>query len=356
MTCKWLVDNSGYPFFKYTNSFKQKYVAKYNCPKQGPYKNCHLISALSSIAWVNDAVIIQKFADVNKVNYLFSFYDYDPDMGMYPPGQAVLNPNTVEVKVAVNPKIFKDDTTGIWCCSRGCDETWVAMYEKAFAKFCLFRFAKKMTFADLLKPEVDPVFSNLPNGSDWGGNPASVMKYLTNNTVKKYWNLIAGNAGVYEQIRVLCDYYDKIGQIEVVFSDGSKAKITGCMTKYPTGAWTYLDNTDAKNNNGGTSVNYDNSTIVADHCYSILGIYEDAVGVGKYIVLRNPYGVNDPALPSLGKGPWIIKRNLYKIGLNYLPTEPGGAGLSLTFSDADGIFALDVTSFKNYFKGYGYIV
>jgi hypothetical protein len=338
MTCTFMPEPKGFPYMRYQDDPKKKNIAKYYCTFQGPFINCHLIASLSSLAWINDNFI--KDPGSGKTVYSFTFYDPDP------------------IPVKVNSNICIDNSTGIWCCSQGCDETWVAMYEKAFAKFCMYKIKGSLSLADLQNSSVDPKYASLPNGSDWGGNPANVLKYLSDKTVKKYWYLVANNSSnlsvgyssAYAMIKAFCDFNTGIGKFIVA----GFGKMTGIKVKVPMGAWTYKDETYALNATG-VKITYDNATIVADHCYSVLGLYEDSVG--KYVILRNPYGKGDPNLSSLGKGPWIFYDKQYNIGTTCPATNnTNPVGKSFDFSAADGIFALDVTTFNNYFEGVGFIV
>jgi hypothetical protein len=337
---------------RYMDDNKKKYIARYDCVFQGIFKDCHLIAALSSLAWINDNVI--KDQGSGKSTYSFTFYDPNPNATRYPAGTLISTP--MPVTVNVTPDIWMGGAT-IWCSSQGCDEIWVALYEKAFAKFCMFKIAETLVFDDLKNANVQPKFSDLPNGSDWGGNPVTVLKYLTDKTSKKFVFSVAGNAityrcvnyaSAYDLIKTLCDLNTAIGKYPVT----GFGIMNGAMVKVPMGAWTYQNETSAQNATG-IKIVYNQSTIVADHCYTILGIYEDLTG--KYIVLRNAYGKADPTLPALGKGPWIFYKKQYDIGTTCAATNTTPVPMSFPFSNIDGIFALDVASFNNYFEGFGFI-
>lgn len=342
MTCKWLPEPKGLPYMSQKNDQTQLYVAKCYCPVQGPFIDCHLIAALSSIAWINDTFIKNQGS---LTVYSSTFYDPQPDATQYPAGTTITTP--MPVTVSVNANICMDSVTGVWCCSRGCDETWVALFEKAFAKFCMFKIKKTMSWANLGNASVNPVFSSLPDGSDWGGNPAMVLQYLADGSVKKYTYTVV-TTDAYAIIKALCPYNALIGKLNIP----NIGIMNGDKVKVPMGAWTYKNETEAQAATG-VSITYNNATIVGNHCYSILGIYEDSNG--KYIVMRNPYGKADPAISKLGKGPWFMYNKLYSIGTSCKPKDTSITGKSIDFSAVDGIFALDVNIFKQYFEGFGYI-
>jgi hypothetical protein len=344
MTCKFLPDKTGKTFF--ANG-----LPVYSNIVQSPsLRNCHLIAALSSLAWINNNFF--KPAQ-NAAVCSFKFYDRNPNMvqgdgnGQYPQTVALTNPYPVTVSITTN--ILMDDQNFSWCqASSKLAETWPALWEKAFAKFCMFKIKRNITYKQLVSADTDPDFSTLPKGSDWGGNPSTCLSYLTNGSVnpKPYTTFSSfklDSAEIYKFIRSLC-VTTRIGK-----DSGGLGIYNGAKTKYPMGAWTYQDSASAKAI-ANVDVTYKTSTIVPDHCYSILGIYED--NNGQYIVMRNPYGTSDPEV-AVGKGPWIYYDTLYAIGnMVALGTSKP---VSFDFTTVDGIFALDVKVFSQYFEGFGYV-
>jgi hypothetical protein len=356
MTCTFLPDKTGKKYFFDTSGAASTGAVYSNPVQSSNFKNCHLITALSSVAWINNNYFkpSQDTYEVCK----YTFWDPDPVKEMYPENYIQNIP--VQVDISVNKNIFMDDVTNIWCgASSKIPEIWPAMYEKAFAKFCMFKIAKKMPFKDLNNAAIEPDFSILPNGSDWGGNPVTVLKYITGNPnkAKSYLTIDFKNldgsidpAKIYELIKSLCFYGVNIGKNSVY------GLINGAKLQYPMGAFTYFDEKDALNK-ANVNIVYDRTTMVGDHCYSVLGIYEN--NGSQYILLRNPYGMTDPdpSVYVLGKGPWIYTeiQNQY-IGtkkLTVFPAKPFAAILDLSI--ADGIFALDAKAFSQYFEGFGYI-
>jgi hypothetical protein len=191
------------------------------------------------------------------------------------------------------------------------------------------------------------VYSILPNGSNWGGNPVTVMKYLTGSTPLFFSPMAASFS--FRGIQY-SSYYDFIKN---GLSEGTSIPAkNGAMTKYPAGAWTYVNETAALQKNGGVHISYSNATLVADHCYSVLGVYENSAS--KYIVLRNPYGGSDPSQVSLGSGTWSYNKKVY---LPWGTQKPGTVITpeSRNLSDPDGIFALEQSVFRNYFEQFGFV-
>lgn len=331
MTCVWKPDTKAVYMAK--NATKAEFTA----PVQSNMKNCHLIAGLSALAWVRPTF----FSDLGEhTTYSYKFY-YDG----------------VSVTAGINSNLFIDNASGLWCCATSKmstdseHEAWPAWVEKAFGKFCLFKIKQLITLPDFQNAAIEPNYSNLINGSDWGGNCVTVMKYLTGSTNFKISS--PGDAPFSFRNVNYTTYYDFIRN---GISDGASivAPKNGAMTKYPACAWTYLNETAAKQKNGGVTITYSNTTLVADHCYSLLGVYENSPY--KYIVLRNPFGASDPdpQKVSLGSGTWSYSRKVYEPwGTQKLGTVPTTE--SRILGNPDGIFALEQSVFRNYFEQFGFI-
>jgi hypothetical protein len=309
--------------------------AEFTAPVQSIMKNCHLIAGLSALAWVRPTF----FPDLGeRTTYSYKFYD--PAL----------------VTASINSNLFIDNVSGLWCCATSKmstaneHEAWPAWVEKAFAKFCLYKIKGSMSLQEFGNAAIEPNYSLLTSGSDWGGNCVTVMKYLTGSTA----NIISSPVAASFSFRGVnyTTYYDFIRN---GIADGASivAPKNGAMTKYPAGAWTYLNETAAKNKTGVT-ITYSNATLVADHCYSLLGVYENSAY--KYIVLRNPYGASDPdpLKVSLGSGTWSYNRKVYE---PWGTQKPGTITTteSRILGNPDGIFALEQSVFKNYFEWFGFI-
>ena len=182
------------------------------------------------------------------------------------------------------------------------------------------------------------MYSQLPNGSNWGGNPVTVMNWILN---KPALNYTPWDASFTYGASTYTNFYDFIKN-GVCKTPAIPAGCTGAKTLSSMGAWTYLNEAAAKQKNGGVTITYSNATLVADHSYSLLGVYENPPY--RYIVLRNPYGKNDPTgLPvgKVGTGPWKYKE--------------GASTLTFDFTPNDGVFALEETTFKSYFERFGVV-
>ena len=324
-------------------------------------------------------------------NYSVKFWDWIGSI----PLTGKINPATsIERKVWVNKNILLDenrkpgDSTGSYGGSCNIpDEMWPAIYEKAYAKFCLYKKGG-LTERDLGDPSVDPQYDEMLRltKSEWGGNAICTMMYLTGSP---------------------CFIYNSNGPFEI--AGGSRSTDLGsaynfirggfCIeetantyakwrTRYPMAAWTYQAEAptspagagrfnsyspaglyDPVTNPGGilfdpdANGNGNGDGIGADHCYSILGVYEPGNNK-KYILLRNPSGIKDPRQAILT--PWITSASvrypvqLYPIGstAQLSPRTCAQAKLQQTSLDlsimTDGIFGLEDTQFSKYFSSFGW--
>jgi hypothetical protein len=322
---------------------------------QGSFKNCHLIAALSSLAWINNNFFSRL--KVPPAEYTFNFQDTDPVAAKHP-GRTSLTP-PITVPVCVNSLSWMDGLVPCGSSSKNSNEIWPAMYEKAFAKFCQWKFkrtddASFLTLDQLKNSKIDPAFSSLPNGSDWGGNPAIDLQYLTGRSCLRTTFLTTDNSFTFSQTKTTpYDFIKYLCDAKVVSLMG-RGTYNGAKIRYPMGAWTYLNENDAKTK-AGVTITYDQATLPADHCFSVLGVYENN---GKqYIALRNPYGRSDADASkfSVGPGPWIFSDKKFAIGNLPLTTDLTGTDKRIDFSIADGIFALEAADFSRYFAGFGFI-
>jgi hypothetical protein len=267
----------------------------YNDPVQGILPDCYLISALSSLAFLN---MIPAKQPVNS-SYSFTFYN-PPVPGGTPTAAAPVNVTyNLPLDASGKYSYSKSFTTG---------EIWIAMYEKAFASW-------KGNNTD--KPDYQAICQ---------GDPVYALLNLTGwkfDVTSRFSTLGLSGAQIYDKINSVC-------------------KTSGIYrtTAKPMVAYTY----DPRIENP-TGVTYRDATIVGNHSYSVLGVH--TIGAEKYIVMRNPWGQKgagpgsgdpDPTnLPAgaLASGPWYQNANLL---------DPN-----------DACFALKASVFKDYFKGFGWV-
>jgi hypothetical protein len=328
MACSFQPDNLAKYFVKKdSNGIKSPNGTKFahftNPVQSYSLKNCPLIAALSSIAWVNKAIFTPDRGTATEVN--FTFYDF------------ASNGSVTPRKVYVNSNLFSENNNPCGATSNNWDtvdhESWPALWEKAFAKFCMYKILCTYTLADLRNSAKDPVYSQLPNGSDWGGNPVTVTKWIMNKSALYY---APRDASFTYGASTYTNFYDIIKK-GICSTTNIPAGCNGAKTLASMGAWTYLNNAAANEHSQYTTVTYDTTALVADHCYSLLGMFEE--NAKRYIVLRNPFGKYDPTgLPS---GPWKYKQ--------------GASTLTFSFTPNDGVFALEESTFSDYFEMFGVV-
>ncbi len=379
----------------------------YPNPTQGEcLPDCPFVAAIGSIAWVNRRFILNNFSGASPLsgNYTTYFWDYpaltppyNVPTGLNEPLQ--LNPATGQVKTKVvvagtipldsNLKPVDPTSGGSYgagslydsanCCA---NEYWPSLYEKAYAKFCLYKLGaniaannnQPLTVSNLADATKDPSFAEVQSLTqvNWGGNAGIGLMYLTPQNCWQY-NLqsssFVGGGGV------TCTATPNIfTYIKNAFCSQT-ASVAGLnKTQFPLVAWTYPSETASPaglydQNTNLNGILYTN--IVAGHCYPILGVYSSANG--NYIVLRTTYGIQEPGsnpptpnYPALALSPspksCSFYDALFKIG-TFIPTyypptvavPPNNVSINLT----NGVFGIDgsaivgktgLTMFQNYFQ------
>lgn len=268
---------SGGDFFKETAEFFD--------PVQGAVANCYYIAALSAIAWATPFRIAHLTratgANQPQFNDLINFYT--PDSG------GALD-KAIQVSEAV-PLTASGDF--IYCRSSEVNETWPAIYEKAFAKL------KTGTASDM--PDITQ--------TGWGDCVWATAQL--NGGTRRYWNTASRSADdLWNLLRSNCLSY---------------------RTFNPMTAWTYSSG-DASPDH----VDYNSAHVVGSHCYTVLGwAYRDC---RRWIVLRNPWG-NTEAIAS------VLDATISMYDVSWW--RP------ITLKNNDGVFAMEISAFKKYFAGFG---
>lgn len=172
-------------------------------------------------------------------------------------------------------------------------EIWCSVYEKAFAKW--------ITGNRTDKPDITATAF---------GNCVKATAQLIDGDTRYFSTANASADEIYSSVR---------------------ANSMSMKTVNPMVAWTYSSGT-----NSPDKVVYGDANLVANHCYSIFGwAYRNG---RKYIVLRNPWGQTEASVNVL-TGTWMAYDNSF-----WRP---------VALANPDGIFALEVSTFKQYFAGWG---
>lgn len=259
-----------------------KDVTEFSDPVQGAIGNCYFIAALSAIAWADPYRIVHRnratgTGDTNRVN---AIQFYSKGGGKDAPSKLVEVSDKTIVRTSNNRPIY--------CRSSDAGEIYPALYEKAFAKWIL------KTNSD--KPDITKTAFGDPVKATAQLNNKKAYYYNTSSrTGNELYSIVRGNSMSYKTI-------------------------------HPMTAWTY-----------GSSKDYTGTNVVGNHAYTVLGwAYRNNK---KYIVLRNPWGVTEPA-------GW----NTYQGVLSFFDKS---FWRPINMIGNDGVFAIQANSFQNLFAGLG---
>jgi len=259
-----------------------KDVTEYNDPIQGAIGNCYFIAAMAAVAWSDPYSISHKVraTSTSETARLNAIQFYSKGGGKDAP--------TKLVEVTDSTLVQTSNNSPIYCRSNDPGEIWPSLYEKAFAKW--------ITETTSDKPDITQTAY---------GDPAKATAQLNNKTPLYYNTDSRTGEQLYSIVRENC---------------------SGGKTVHPMTAWTY-----------GSGKDYTGSNIVGNHAYTILGwAFQNNK---RYIVLRNPWGVTEPAGINTYQGLLSFFDNTF-----WRPISMIGN---------DGVFALEADSFKNYFACMG---
>ncbi len=257
-------------------------VTEFSDPIQGAVGNCYFIAALTAVAWADPYRIIHRnratgTSESARVN---AIQFYSKGGGKNAPSKLV--------EVSDLTVVRSSNSNPIYCRSRDSNEIYPALYEKAFAKWIL------KTNSD--KPDVTKTAFGDPVKATAQINNKKAVYYNTGSrTGDQLYSIVRENSMSYKTI-------------------------------HPMTAWTY-----------GSSKDYTGTNVVGNHAYTILGwAYKNNK---KYIVLRNPWGVTEPA-----------GLNTYQGVLSFFDKS---FWRPVNMVGNDGVFAIEANSFKNLFAGLG---
>jgi hypothetical protein len=275
--------------------------ADYRAPVQGATPDCHFISALASLAWAYPPWISQRTRLLNMTDALASgntVFSPEPAAVDMIPFYGSTGAAPLDIQVDELVPVSQPGANFIYARSANAGETWPAIYEKAWVKW--FTDFSGVDTPDYSKITGGDPIADLVGLTGW----ASTSKSTSGMTADAIWNDVRSNC-------------------------------RGAWTFNPMAACTYASAAAAP-----SPVTFDNSGLVAWHCYSILGwIYSNST---QYIVLRNPWG-NTPATLDVDNGPWIP---IEQFG----PSEVLGLNLP-----ANGVFALRSDIFQQCYASYGWV-
>lgn len=260
-------------------------------PVQGAVANSWLIAALFAVAWADPYRITRDNA------FMFDTTDkskkHTLTIRLFSKGGENDAPTS---SVEVNLEIPTNNSSGLPIYSQPCSRIgtlWPSLYEKAFSKW--------LTKGSSDRPDITQT-----SASANGGDPVKAMAQI--NDGKPQYFFTSSRTGP-----------DLIGLV--------RANSVNFKSIHPMVAFTHA-----------TGTAYNGCNIVANHAYSVLG-WASAPGGKNYVVLRNPWGVTEPA--GLTTYPGLLEA---------VDSEFWSPAKML---DPAGVFALDAHAFKEYFACLG---
>lgn len=248
---------------------------RYYEPHQGNCASCGFLAAVISAAWTDETAGT-------------SYLSYSTGSGKW--GIQLYNANRAAFKNWVTNKLCLDAASQIqFAHSSYSGEIWPCIWEKAYAAYIL----------GLTGTTANPIDTFTWSSVPWSQN----VKPLTDLTGRTYLLKPTSSYSatvIYNMIAARC-------------SGGSGGGLTTPLT-----AWT------AATKPAG-------SPLSISHNYAILGTLVN--GSNSYIVLRDPVGGSDPAVPAQPSVTWK------------------GINIGIT---TDGIFALSPDNFKAWYAGFAY--
>ena len=269
--------------------------------QSGLLKNCSLIAAMASCAWVGKGAWYKSVTQNLPVqsSYSLQFYDYNSTV-------RPASPSSKLPQVPLGNLIYaKSATVG---------ECWPSIIEKAY-------YQSRDSIRGIITDTPDLEYYNDVTTNPTGV-PAAVLYQLLNTEPIKRSKTLNGS-----------DYNE--GMIWSNLLSICQGRVPNLKIRYPAVAYSF----------DSVQAGWKPGTISPQHSYSILGLagtVDTATPPNwktKYIVLRDPWAVTtDPGFASpemLTSGSWIN---------------------SINFAAKDGIFALRSDLFPMYFQGYAYAV
>jgi hypothetical protein len=344
-------------------------------------------------------------------SYSFTFSDYGVGNCIQLPNATIGTPITV----TISPNVVLDSTGAMsnnngpyGAGSSNANEIWPALYERAYAKFCYYETGitqpstgAVLTEANLTNTAFDPTFSDVQSltAAQWGGSGVMALMYLTglpcfplstqttafptgttggvtgnigtNANSLSSWSAAATASLKGTPLTSMCGLYYYV--LNGLCSEGTK--VYGLYkTRYPVTAI-------SGNPTVSPTVTFGSGTIVPNHNYSVLGVF-DAPNGYHYFVLRNTFGTNPPSYPNpaanlnagsvVASGAWSLPSSstspapydaefLMQGGVTAAPQYPTSTRvahlpMSFNFSPTtlNGVFALEQGAFINYFQSLGW--
>lgn len=267
----------GYAWKDMGDFFKD--VTEYSDPVQGGVGNCWLIAAMAAVAWAKPFSIVHRnratgTGEADRTNAI-TFYQKGGNH----------DAPTATVEVTDKTVVYDWGDYSPFCTSQDRGEIWPMIYEKAFAKWCTQDQGDCPNIYETASGYSDIAMAQLTDTTPYYYDTWS-------RTPDELWSIVRENSIAFKTVN-------------------------------PMTANTYCSGDQ-----------YYGSNIVGCHSYTCLG-WAMANGQ-KYIILRNPWGYNEPS----GMG------NTYDGLLTFFDTS---FWRPIDMINSDGVFALEISAFKYYY-------
>ena len=282
-------------------------------PCQGGLGDCYFIAALASVAWAKPYEIVNRASiwqcdsssdNLGNVSHMINFYNN-------PKGNNQFNSLT---RIEVSDSVPVDAKSGNFLYARSADtnETWPAVYEKAYAKWRTQNKTDCPNYTSIAGGWVQDAMGQIIGGT------TTTVAHSSVKDPKDILKMIQENCAAFSPVNIW-------GR------DGHSKRVMN-----PMGA----------NSWGGrlTPKEYRQYNLSPSHCYSILGWDYDEDTKKYYVVLRNPWGYN-PVIKDVKQGEWKVISNHSGYG-TFVPLnrdDPTGKTLW------SGVFAMELTSYVRAF-------
>ncbi|KAI0107102.1 hypothetical protein GGR51DRAFT_548456 [Nemania sp. FL0031] len=318
--------------FDYGGSREYQAVRKFDDPVQGATANSWFVAALFSVYWADPAMINRNTSmqvrfrygggngsdDEGRQQQRFSAKFYDQG------GRNNNKTQVVEVDYRVPVNNSSEDF--VYCRSSDGMALWPALYEKAFAKWI-------GGGGNNDNPNRHR-HQHHQHGSKSIGAGASVGVSSGSSHNREHVDITQLHNG--DPVKAMAQLNGH--EPQYFFTDKHEAAdliglVRGCSVNHrticPMVAWTHASDS-------GT---YRGCNLVANHAYSVLGWSSVGQGDKQYIIIRNPWGVTEPH--GLTSYPGILTR-----------VEPE-YWRPASLLDREGVLAVEVNAFKEYFACMG---
>jgi hypothetical protein len=262
-------------------------------PVQGYLPNCDFIAAITSLAWSDPHAIAQAVRPVAASDRI-GHRGFMERVFFFEAAGA--KPHPVEVSELL--PLIAPGRLYQYARSSHSEEIWPAIYEKAWVKWLTREAGDR------------PDYSKIT-----GGDPVRNLVSLTGKKYRSHATRGKTAEEIWSAVRSNC---------------------SGSWTFNPMVATTYPSASLAP-----SPIDYDSASIVAAHCYSILGW--QWANNKRYIVLRDPWGYRDP-LSAIDSGPWT----------SFAQFDGGHVVNDIDLSE-HGVFAMTADIFRKYFGWFGWV-